>query len=189
MSPWRMINEWGVPTVYLQCLTYDYVKKLTDKGKYTPDLAIAGGFTLEDQIFKGLSLGAPYFKLVGMARSPLTACMVGKTIAEKIKSGNIPKSIEKYGTDLESIFIEVTDLNKEFKDRVKDIPGSAIGLFSYYKRLEQGLKQFMAGARKFALKYIDRSDITSLTKEATIVSGIPYIMDADKQKAEEILNS
>jgi len=189
MSPWRMMNEWGVPTVYLQCLAYDYAKKLTDKGKYTPDLAIAGGFTLEDQIFKGLSLGSPYFKLVGMARSPLTACMVGKTITEKIKSGNIPKSIEKYGTDMESIFIEVTDLNKEFKDRIKDIPGSAIGLFSYYKRLEQGLKQLMAGARKFALKYIDRSDITSLTKEAAIVSGIPYIMDTDKQEAEEILNS
>ncbi|HAJ94895.1 MAG TPA: FMN-binding glutamate synthase family protein, partial [Actinobacteria bacterium] len=77
MSPWRMMNEWGIPTVYLQSMAYDFAKILDDKGKYVPDMAIAGGFTLEDQIFKGLALGAPYFKLVGMARSPITACMVG----------------------------------------------------------------------------------------------------------------
>jgi glutamate synthase domain-containing protein 2 len=189
MSPWRMMNEWGVPTVYLQCLAYEYAKTLADKGRYVPDLAIAGGFTLEDLIFKGLSLGAPYFKMVGMARSPITACMVGKTITDKIESGDIPKSIEKYGTDLESIFVEVTDLRKEFKDTAKYIPGSAIGLYSYYKRLEQGLKQLMAGARKFALKYINRDDIASLTKEASEVSGIPYIMDVDKQEAKKTMDS
>jgi glutamate synthase domain-containing protein 2 len=189
MSPWRMMNEWGVPTVYIQCLAYNCAKILADKGKYVPDLAIAGGFVLEDQIFKGLSLGAPFFKLVGMARSPITACMVGKTIADKIKSGDIPKSIEKYGTDLESIFVELTDLRKEFKDKANDIPGSAIGLFSYFKRLEQGLKQLMGGARKFALKYIERDDITALTEEASSVSGIPYVMDIDKQEVDNILNS
>ncbi len=189
MSPWRMMNEWGIPTVYIQCLANKYVKTLADKGKYVPDLAIAGGIVLEDQIFKGLSLGAPYFKLVGMARSPITACMVGKTITEKIKSGDIPKSIEKYGNDLESIFVEVTDLKKEFKDKIDKIPGSAIGLFSYFKRLEQGLKQLMGGARKFALEYIDRNDIASLTSEAASISEIPYIMDLDKQETDEILNS
>jgi len=189
MSPWRMMNEWGIPTVYIQCLANKYAKALADKGEYVPDLAIAGGFVLEDQIFKGLALGAPYFKLVGMARSPITACMVGKTIADKIKSGDIPKSIEKYGNDLESIFVEVTELKKEFKDRINEIPGSAIGLFSYFKRLEQGLKQLMGGARKFALKYIDRNDIASLTNEAASISGIPYIMDLDKEEVDKILNS
>src|SRR3989304_1617292 len=189
MSPWRMMNEWGVPTVYIQCLAYNCAKTLADKGKYIPDLAIAGGFVLEDQIFKGLSLGAPYFKLVGMARSPITACMVGKTIADKIKSGDIPKSIEQYGTDLESIFGELTDLRKEFKDKANDIPGSAIGLFSYFKRLEQGLKQLMGGARKFALKYIDRDDIAALTQGVSSISGIPYVMDLDKQEVDKILNS
>lgn len=189
MSPWRMMNEWGIPTVYIQCLAYKYAKTLADKGKYVPDLAIAGGFVLEDQIFKGLSLGAPHFKLVGMARSPITACMVGKTIADKIKSGNIPKSIEKYGSDIESVFVEVTELKKEFDDRTDKIPGSAIGLFSYFKRLEQGLKQLMCGARKFSLEYIDRSDIASLTKEAASISEIPYIMELDSRETDEILNS
>ena len=65
----------------------------------------------------------------------------------------------------ESVFVEVTDLRKEFKDRANDIPGSAVGLYNYYKRLKQGLQQFMCGARKFAPNYIDRGDILSLTKE------------------------
>jgi len=187
MSPWRMMSEWGIPTVYLQSMAYDFAKILDDKGIYVPDMAIAGGFTLEDQIFKGLALGAPYFKLVGMARSPITACMVGKTLANMMDSGTLPKSIEKYGSDLESVFVEVTGLRKEFKDRADDIPGSAVGLFSYYKRLEQGLQQFMCGARKFGLNYIDRGDILSLTEEAASASGIPYLMDYDSKEIEEIL--
>jgi glutamate synthase domain-containing protein 2 len=187
MSPWRMMNEWGIPTVYLQSMAYKYAKILDSNGLYVPDMAIAGGFTFEDQIFKGLSLGAPYFKLVGMARSPITACMVGKTLSDSITSGKIPKSVEKYGSDMESVFLELTDLRKEFKDRTDDIPGAAIGLYSYYRRLEHGLKQLMCGARKFSMNYIDRSDIVSLTREASSVSGIPYIMDYENEEVETIL--
>lgn len=187
MSPWRMMNEWGVPTVYLQCLAYNYAKTLAEKGKYVPDLAIAGGFTLEDLIFKGLALGAPFFKAVAMARSPITACMVGKTLSEKIKNNDIPPGVKKYGNNMESIFVKITDIKKEFKDRFNNIPGSAIGLFSYFKRLEQGLKQLMCGARKFSLEYIERNDLAALTREASEISGIPYIMDLDKEEAEAIL--
>jgi len=187
MSPWRMMNEWGVPTVYLQCLAYNYARILSEKGEYIPDMAIAGGFILEDQIFKGLALGAPYFKIIGMARSPITAVMVGKTIADKINGNNIPSSIQKYGSDLESIFIEASDLKKRFNGRMGDIPGSAIGLVTYFKRLEQGLKQLMCGARKFSLEYIDRNDLASLTKEASDISGIPYIMDLDSEEAASVL--
>ncbi|MFO7928841.1 MAG: FMN-binding glutamate synthase family protein [Candidatus Humimicrobiaceae bacterium] len=189
MSPWRMMNEWGIPTVYIQCLAYAYAKKLDQKGSYVPDMAIAGGFTLEDQLFKALSLGSPYFKLIGMARSPITAAMVGKTIEGKINSGKIPKSIGKYGNDLEAIFVEITDLKKEFNQKAERIPGSAIGLYSYFRRLEQGLRQLMCGARKFNLNLIDRNDIASLTRESAEVSGIPYIMDLDKEEVEKILDS
>jgi hypothetical protein len=45
----------------------------------------------------------------------------------------------------------------------------------------------MAGERKFALKYIDRNDIMSLTKEAAAVSEIPYIMETDIEEVEKIL--
>jgi len=43
----------GVPPVELHSLVYQYAKQLTDKGQYLPAIAINGGFTFEDQIFKG----------------------------------------------------------------------------------------------------------------------------------------
>ena len=45
----------------------------------------------------------------------------------------------------------------------------------------------MAGARKFALKYVTRNDLMALTREAADVSGIPYVMEADMEEAEKIL--
>ena len=33
MSPWRMMNEWGVPPVELHSLLYQYAKRLADSGK------------------------------------------------------------------------------------------------------------------------------------------------------------
>jgi hypothetical protein len=45
----------------------------------------------------------------------------------------------------------------------------------------------MAGARKFSLKYVSRNDLCSLTREASEISGIPYVMDADKEEVEKIL--
>ena len=68
MSPWRMMNEWGVPTFYLHALTQQYADRLAAAGQYVPPIAFAGGFSLEDHLFKVLSMGAPYTKLVGMAR-------------------------------------------------------------------------------------------------------------------------
>ncbi|MCR4397246.1 MAG: glutamate synthase-related protein, partial [Candidatus Saccharicenans sp.] len=85
MSPWRMMNEWGIPGVEIWSLTYKYADHLAKKGEYVPDIVFAGGITFEDQIFKAIALGAPYVKAVGMARSPLAAAMVGKTIGSRIK--------------------------------------------------------------------------------------------------------
>lgn len=45
----------------------------------------------------------------------------------------------------------------------------------------------MCGARKFALEYLTRDDIVTLTREAAEVTGIKYIMDADIEEAEQIL--
>ncbi len=70
------------------------------------------------------------------------------------------------------------------RNRVPD-PAPYSGIYSVCLKL--GLKQLMAGARKFAVKYIDRSDIVALTKEASQVTGIPYVMEADMEEAEKIL--
>jgi hypothetical protein len=47
----------------------------------------------------------------------------------------------------------------------------------------------MAGARSFRLDTLKRSDIVCLTEEAARISGIPYVMDAGMEEAEEILDS
>ncbi len=47
MSPWNMMNEWGIPTLYLQSLTTEFVAKLQKRKIRVPDLAIAGGFSDE----------------------------------------------------------------------------------------------------------------------------------------------
>jgi len=41
MSPWRMMNEWGVPPVELHSMLYNYCKQLSDKGEYVPTIALA----------------------------------------------------------------------------------------------------------------------------------------------------
>ncbi|MHC4607681.1 MAG: glutamate synthase-related protein, partial [Planctomycetota bacterium] len=145
MSPWRMMNEWGMPPVELHSLMYTYAKMLADKGKHVPTLVAAGGFTMEDQIFKVLALGAPFVKLAGMARSPIAAAMVGKTIGKAIEAGDLPVYVERFGITKDEIFVTAGDLKKELGKKGFDkLPTGAIGLYTYYERLAQGLRQLMA---------------------------------------------
>ena len=188
MSPWRMMNEWGVPPIELWSLFYNYLAKLADKGKYIPSAAIASGITMEDQMFKGLSLGAPYFKMIGMARAPLAAAMVGKNIGLCIEKNDLPVYVSRFGRRVDEIFEASPELKRSFGDRFQEIPTGAIGLYSYIKRLKQGLRQIMCGSRKFSLEYISREDIASLTHEASTISGIPEVMKCDAGEAEKILS-
>jgi glutamate synthase domain-containing protein 2 len=189
MSPWRMMNEWGMPPVELHSLLYQYAKMLDDRKEHVPALALAGGFTFEDQIFKGLALGAPYVKLIGMARSPIAAAMVGKTIGSAIQSHMLPVYVERFGNSIDEIFVTAHELRQQVgNEAFEALPTGAIGLYTYYERLGQGLRQLMCGSRKFSLDYISRDDIASLTKEATDISGIPHMIDVDKQEVEHILN-
>ena len=189
MSPWRMMNEWGIPTVEIWSLTWRFADQLAKQGEYVPDLAFAGGITFEDQIFKALSLGAPYVKAVGMARSPLAAAMVGKTIGGRIDDGQIPVYVERFGSSRDEIFVTAPELRRRFGARFDELPSGAIGVYTYFKRLSQGLRQMMAGARKFTLEYTSRNDIASLTKEVADISGIPFITDVDKEEVQKILKA
>jgi len=51
------------------------------------------------------------------------------------------------------------------------------------------MQQLMAGARKFALQYITRDDLVALTREAADISGIPYVMEADREEVDRILGT
>lgn len=184
-----MMNEWGIPVVELHSLLYQYTKQLADKGEHIPTIIPAGGFTFEDQMFKGLALGAPFFKLIGMARSPIAAAMVGKTIGRTIDEHQLPVYVERFGTSKDEIFVTAAELRKELgNDEFEKIPTGAIGLYTYYERLAQGLRQLMAGSRKFGIDHFTREDLVSLTREAAEVTGIPYVMDVDKAQSQEILN-
>ncbi len=189
MSPWRMMNEWGVPPVELHSLLYQCAKYLAQKKKYVPPLAVGGGFTFEDGIFKALAMGAPFVKLIGMARGPIAAAMVGKTIGRAIDNQQIPIYIERFGHSKDEIFVTASSLRKELGDtEFEKIPTGALGLYTYYERLAQGIRQLMAGSRKFSLEHLSRDDIAALTREASDISGIKYIMGVDKAKIEETLN-
>lgn len=190
MSPWRMMNEWGIPPVELHSLTYQYAKRLAGKGHYVPAIAFAGGFILEDQIFKGLALGAPFVKLIGMARGPIAAAMVGKTIGNSVKAHQIPVYVERFGSTIDEIFITSDSLREKLgNDEFDKLPAGAIGLYTYYERLAKGLRQLMCGARIFGTEHFSRRCISSLTKECAEISRIPYIMEYEKEEAEKILNS
>ena len=186
MSPWRMMNEWGIPTVHLESLTYQMCERLRAKGAYLPPIAIAGGLSLEDHVFKALALAAPYVKAICLGRAILTASMVGKTHG-KLLEGKIARDGGSIEQGYMGLFAVGAQLKERFGSDFAKLPPGAIGMYSYVDRLRQGLQQLMAGARKFALPYIDRNDLVALTREAAEVSGIPYVMECDQEEVARIL--
>jgi glutamate synthase domain-containing protein 2 len=188
MSPWRMMEEWGVPSIYLHSAAHEYASIIAAQGKRVPDLAFAGGFSTEDHVFKALALGAPYVKAVCLGRALMIPGMVGKNIAQWIKDGNLPKNVADYGSTPEEIFVNY----EKVKDivgagEIKNIPLGAIGIYSYADKLKVGLQQLMAGARRFNVSIINRKDLMSLTDECSKVTGIPYLMDCYREEALKIL--
>ena len=81
----------------------------------------------------------------------------------------------------------VAKLKEKYGKDFQKIPTGAIGMITYFDRLSAGLQQIMAGARKFSLEYITRDDLAALTRHAAEISGIPYIMDADREEVDRIL--
>jgi len=188
MSPWRMMEEWGMPSLYLHAAAYEFCKKLADKGERAPDIAFAGAFSSEDGVFKALALGAPFCKAVCMGRALMIPGMVGKNIAQWLKDGKLPNTVSQFGSTVEEIFVNYEDVkNMVGKDEIKNIPLGAIGIYSYAEKIKVGLQQLMAGARCFSVPAITRRELMSLTEECAKVTGIPYLMDAYREEAERIL--
>ncbi|MCX6685498.1 MAG: glutamate synthase-related protein [Methanoregula sp.] len=183
MSPWPMMNEWGIPTFYLQALAYDFAEKLSKRGMRVPDLAMAGGFSDEPGVFKALAMGSPYFKAVCMGRGLMIPGMVGKNIEKWVKEGDLPKTVSKYGNNIEEIFVCYEELKEKYGSRMKEIPMGAVGIYTYTQKFRTGLQQIMAGSRNFRLSTISRDDLMALTEDASMVSGIEYVMAARYDEA------
>jgi len=193
MSPWRMMNEWGTPAIETFAKVHEYAGRLATAGKPVPDIVLAGGFTMEDHIFKGLALGAPFVKAIGMARAPLTACTASTALWYRIGQETDQSLVERYGRTKEDVFFGAIRLAPELGPaKFADLPAGALGVYTYFLRIAQGLRQLMAGARKFNVAdpeaRPDRDDIAALTRDGADVTGIPYISEHDKELAEKILS-
>ncbi len=193
MSPVTMMNEMSTPTVYLEAQVLKCAQILRKKGRHVPDLSMAGGFINEGQIFKSIAMSnlgdGPLVKAITMARAPLTAVMKSAYFAELAKEKKLPREFtEQYGTDPAKFFVTVPELKKKYGKRFKDIPLPAVGLHTYLSdRLGVGLQQLMAGARKWKLDLLDRSDLTTLTETASKVTGIPTMDEVENEVLEQIL--
>jgi len=193
MSPVPMMDEMSTPTVYLEAQVLKCAEILRKKGRHVPDLVMAGGFISETQMYKAIAMSnfgeGPYVKSILMARAPLTAVMKSSYFVELAKEGKLPRSFaQEYGSTPEKFFVATPGLKEKFGERFKEIPWEAVGLYSYLERLKVGLQQLMAGARKWKLNLLDRSDLVSLSERAAKVTGIPLVEEAEADAVERILD-
>ncbi len=177
MSPVGMMNEGSIPTAYLEALVVgclDMIKRKSPNAKI-PSIAIAGGFANETQIFKALAMGAPYITCVAVARAPITASMKAQWSSEVIENKEVtpamlnylgfPKEKDPDSLTISEAFLEYDALIRKYHH--KEIPACAIGVYTYFtSKLGIGLKQLLAGARKFKLNLLDREDIAAISQRA-----------------------
>ena len=193
MSPVPQMNEMSTPTVYLEAQVLKCAEILRKKGKYVPDIVMAGGFIDETQIFKAIALSnfgnGPYVKAILMGRAPLTAVMKASYFAELARVGRLPKDfIERFGDAPEKFFVSVPELRTRLGEKFKELPWGAVGLYTYLDKIKVGLQQLMAGARKWKLNLLDRSDLVALSERASKVTGIPLPEEAADAILESILS-
>jgi hypothetical protein len=193
MSPVPMMDEMSIPTVYLQAIVLRCAQILKQKGKYVPDLVMAGGFIEETSIFKTIALSnfgdGPMVKAVLMGRSPITAAMKASYFKQLAAEGKLPKQFaDQYGATPEKFFIAVPELKAKYGSKFSELPLEAVGVYTYLTdRVGVGLKQLMAGNRKWKLDLLGRGDLMSLSEIAAKVTGIPLADEVEKDALESIL--
>lgn len=191
MSPWRMMSEWGIPSIYLHSMAYELCDRLAKRGLWVPDIAFAGGFSAEDHVFKAIALGAPYCKAVCMGRALMIPGMVGKNAERWLRGeqGGLPSTVAKYGSTKEEIFMNYEVLKEKYGAEADNLPLGAVGIFSAVDKIKVGLQQLMAGSRNWEVQYISRKDIFSLSEECAKITDIPYVMDAYREEALGIIDA
>ena len=200
MSPWNMMQSWGVPSINLHSKAYEYASMLAAKGQKVVDMSFAGGFALEDSLFKGLALGAPFTKLICMGRGIMIPGFVGANIQGALNPelrgdlnghwAELPRTVKAVGNSAKEIFAGYFDVEKKVgKDEMKNIPFGAIAFYTMADKLYCGLQQLLAGARKFSITQITREDIFAGNRETAKETGIMHMCDANDQSARKILNS
>jgi len=200
MSPWNMMENWGVPSLFLHSKAWEYASLLKNNGKRVIDLSFAGGLSREDHIFKALALGAPFVKLVCMGRAMMIPAFLGANIEGVLQPenklsihgnwDNLPAGVTANGLHADEIFAGYFDVQKKIgAEEMAKIPYGAIAIWTLCDKLSAGLQQFMSGARKFSLSEISRDDIFAANRETTRETGIAFMTDALDDRAKMILTS
>jgi glutamate synthase domain-containing protein 2 len=198
MSPWNMMEAWGVPSINLHSKAYEYANILASQGKRVVDMSFAGGLAREDHIFKALALGAPFTKLICMGRSVMIPGYLGSNIEGVIHperkaklNGNwdkLPPAVEELGSKAEEIFAGYQTVQKKVGAKeMKNIPYGAIAMVTLADKLSCGLQQLMSGTRKFNLSEISRNEIFSANRETEAETKVPFITDVEDESAKKIL--
>ena len=92
-----------------------------------------------------------------MGRALMIPGMVGKNIQEWMAKGDLPKSVSKFGTKPEEIFVAYEELKAKYGNDFKDIPLGAVAIYTYGQKFKTGLQQLMAGCQKLpALHHLPR---------------------------------
>jgi len=199
MSPWNMMQTWGVPSILLHAKTYEYAKILEARGMHVVDIALAGGRAREDHCGTALARGAPYAKLVCRGRSLMIPGFLGTNIEGAINPerrdsihGNwdkLPPAVTAFGVYPEEIFAGYFDVQKKVGHKeMKNIPYGAIAMWTLSDKLSAGVQQLLAGLRKFDIAAIERCDIASGNRETERETGIPMITSVQDESAKRILN-
>ena len=199
MSPWNMMQSWGVPSINLHSKAYEYASILAAKGQNVVDMSFAGGFALEDHIFKAIALGAPFTKLICMGRAIMIPGFVGSNIEGALNPdkkadvnglwAELPKTVQRVGNSAKEIFASYFDLEDKIgKEEMKNIPYGAIAFYTLADKLACGMQQLMAGARKFSMDQLTRGEIFSANRETAKETGIPHVSDVNDESAKKILN-
>ncbi|MAG13514.1 MAG: FMN-binding glutamate synthase family protein [Spirochaetales bacterium] len=200
MSPWNMMETWGVPSIFLHAKTREYAEIIEKKSGGVVDLALAGGLAREDHMFKALALGSPYIRLICMGRALMIPGFLGSNIEGAMfpeKKGKLsghwdklPSAVTKVGTYPEEIFAGYYDVQHRVgEEEMKNIPYGALALWTLSDKLGAGLQQLMAGARKFSVSEITRDDLVAGNRETQEVTGLPYITEALDASAKKILQA
>ncbi len=193
MSPVPMMDEMSIPTIYLQAIVLRCAQILKNKGKYVPDLVMAGGFIEETSIFKTIAMSnfgqGPLVKAVLMGRSPITAAMKASYFKQLAAEKKLPKHfVDLYGSDPAKFFIATPELQARYENKFSSLPLEGVGVYTYLtERVGVGLKQLLAGNRKWKLGLIGRNDLMSLSTLASKVTGIQLADEVEKEAIEEIL--
>jgi hypothetical protein len=102
--------------------------------------------------------------------------MKSQHFARLAQEGRLPKVFaNEYTDDPHNFFVRSAQVEREYPAKMlgKDIPWGAVGLNTFLEeRIGEGLKQLLAGSRKFRLDLLERDDIASLSEYAAKVTGI-----------------